>query len=171
MSTVASQNNHSVTTADLRASLVAGRTVSAMTWMVSSPTADGSVLLVNLPEGAAVHATFSDTGEERDITAWTADLILIGLAARTARTGWGDSIEVERVQVANVSLIGSEDFEVVFAHPSTGVTATYHWQDGAELLAEGIAEQLTAAVASDNAEIPDSFPVLPSTDPAQSPEN
>ncbi len=117
------------------------------------------MLLVNLPDGASVHATFADTGEERDITAWTADLMLIGLATRTTRMGWGDSIEVERVQVANVSLLGAEDFEAVFAHPATGVTATYHWRDGAELLAEGIAEQLTAAVAADNTEIPDSMPV------------
>lgn len=126
-----------------------------MSWMVSSPTADGSVLLVNLPEGAAIHAMFEDTGEERDITAWAADLMLIGLATRSTRTGWGDSIEVDRVQVANVSLIGADDFEVVFAHPTTGITATYHWVDGAELLAEGISEQLTAAVATGLVQVPD----------------
>jgi len=126
-----------------------------MNWMVSSPTADGSVLLVNLPQGASVHATFSDTGEERDITAWAADLILIGLAMRSTRAGWGDTIEVDKIQVASVELIGAEDFEVVFAHPPSGVTATYRWLDGAELLAEGISEQLTAAVAADIAKAPD----------------
>ena len=130
------------------------RTVCIMTWMVSSPTADGSVLLVNLPQGASVHATFSDTGEERDITAWAADLILIGLAMRSTRAGWGDSIEVDKIQVASVELIGADDFDVVFAHPPSGVTATYGWFDGAELLAEGISEQLTAAVAGDIAEVP-----------------
>jgi len=147
-----------------------------MTWMVSSPTADGSVLLVNLTEGVSVHATFADTGEQRDITAWVPDLMLIGLATRSARTGWGDSIEVDRVQVASVELIGAEDFDVVFAHPPTGVTATYHWIDGAELLAEGISEQLTAAIAADIAEVPADTSALetatvpeaePEVDPAQ----
>lgn len=141
-----------------------------MTWMVSSPTADGSVLLVNLTEGATVHATFADTGEQRDITAWVPDLMLIGLATRSARTGWGDSIEVERVQVASVELLGAEDFDVVFAHPPTGVTATYHWIDGAELLAEGISEQLTAAVVADIAEVPADTSALETgsgTDPVQ----
>ena len=126
-----------------------------MTWLVSSPTGDGSVLLVKLPQGASVHAKFVDTGEVRDITAWSADLILIGLAMRSKRAGWGDSIEVEKIQVASVELIGAEEFEVVFAHPPTGVTATYQWLDGAELLAEGISEQLTSAVAADIAVVPE----------------
>ena len=142
-----------------------------MTWMVSSPTADGSVLLVNLADGASVHATFADTGEQRDITAWVPDLMLIGLATRSARTGWGDSIEVDRVQVASVELLGAEDFDVVFAHPPTGVTATYHWIDGAELLAEGISEQLTAAVAADIAEVPADTPARETgTDTGPGPE-
>lgn len=129
--------------------------------MVSSPTADGSVLLVRLPEGAKITAAFADTEEERDITAWAADLILIGLAARTVRTGWSDSLTVERVQVANISLVGGDDMEVIFAHPNSGVTATYNWVEGVELLAEGISEQLTSAVAADNAEVPASPAELP----------
>lgn len=147
-------------TRTLRAQGQDPRTVVRMSWMVSSPTADGSVMLLRLPEGAKVHATFLDTEEDRDITDWAADLMLIGLAARTARTGWGDSLEVERVQVANVTLLGADDFEAIFAHPNSGVTATYGWSEGSELLAEGVSEQITSAVAADVAAVPESAPEL-----------
>jgi hypothetical protein len=131
-----------------------------MTWLVSTPY-EGSFVLVRLPEGAAVHVRFTDTGEVKDITQWMADLILIGLVTRAARGQMADTLDVDSVTVAELTLVGSEDLEAVFVNPGTNQTDALHWTASAELATVGIAEQLAAAVAHDNAAVPDTEPSQP----------
>ncbi len=121
-----------------------------MTWLVSTPY-EGSFVLVRLPEGAAVHVRFTDTGEVKDISEWMADLILIGLVTRAARGQMADTLDVDSVTVAELTLVGSEDLEAIFVNPGTNQTDSLHWTASAELATVGIAEQLAAAVAHDNA--------------------
>lgn len=128
-------------------------TVIKMNWMVSSPTKDGSVVIVKMSNGAKIHTEFHDTGESRDITSWAADLILIGLATRSNEVGWGDTQEGEKVEVATVSLLGTDEIEAVFAHPLSGVTASYNWKLASELLVEGIAQQLSTAIGENKVNI------------------
>lgn len=125
-----------------------------MTWLVSAPF-EGSFMLVRIPEGAAVHVRFSDTGEVRDITEWMPDLMLIGLVTRVARGQMSDSIPTDEVTVAELTLVGAEDLEAVFVNPGTNQTDSLHWTAAAELATVGIAEQLTAAVSHDLAESAD----------------
>lgn len=132
----------------LRARTGRSGTVAAMTWLVSAPY-EGSFMLVRLPEGAAVHVRFSDTGEVRDITEWMPDLMLIGLVTRVSRGELADTMATDQVTVAEMTLVGADDLEALFVNPGTNQTDSLHWAAAAELATVGIAEQLTAAVAHD----------------------
>jgi hypothetical protein len=141
----------------LRAHCRQSGTIRIMTWLVSAPF-EGSFLLVRLPEAAAVHVRFSDTGEVRDITDWVPDLMLIGLVTRAARAQMADTISLEQVTVAELTLIGADDLEAVFVNPGTNQTEALHWPAAAELVTIGIAEQLTAAVTLESTPDGDSSP-------------
>ncbi len=127
-------------------------------------------MLVRRPDGAAVHVRFSDTEDVRDITEWIPDLMLIGLVTRASRGQLADTVGPDQVTVAELTLVGAEDLEVLFVNPGTNQTDALHWPAAAELATVGIAEQLTAAVAHDLSEGADPEQLLGGNDsPANNP--
>jgi hypothetical protein len=130
------------------------RTVKDMRLLLSRAE-HGHHVFVRIVDGVRVVGHFDDDGSERDITEWTANLILSGLAAQHEVRAGLRGEPTETVEIAKVRLDGSEDgFIGWFLHLETGTVIEFGWHDAAELVGIGIAEEITAAVASD-IDVPD----------------
>lgn len=106
-----------------------------------------------MPPGARVVVTFVDEGEPRDITALAPDLALVGLSSRERELLGLEGAPVDVVQVADVALQGASPEQVVamYVHAPTGTALDFPWNELAELVSRGVADQVTAGVAHDAA--------------------
>lgn len=127
-----------------------------MPLLISSPNAENQVLILRLPQNTEIHVHFLDEESSRDLTPWSADLVLLGLSERHRRNLGLNPAPVEEVEVARIELHGGDHNEVsaFWAHPETQTAAELDWVELTELLGFGIASQITAGVAHEAADIP-----------------
>lgn len=146
------------------------RTVGEVTCFVSKPVAGGHLVVVDLPDDASVNALMLDEDEPRDITEWFADLVLLGLAARQDKITAGQPEPAEEVQVATVTVGGTspDAVRIIYVHHPSLAAASMDISDALAACALGIAHQITAGVAYEEAQTTDfdtEFSDLPTVGP------
>jgi hypothetical protein len=125
---------------------------------VSTPNDEGHVLIARISPGTRVVVTYDDTHEPQDITEWVADLALVGMAVQYERNTNQTLPPTNIVKMGRVSVVGAgEPPTFLYAHPLTGTASEYGWAVAAEVVALGVARQITAGVAFEVAaeELPD----------------
>lgn len=128
-------------------------TVPVVLTAVSQPVPGGHLVLFDAPAGTRVVASFVDQPDEtRDVTGWFADLVLLGLGARDEAAREGSPAPAEEVTVAQVSLDGDDDaVRVFYVHHPSGTATPVDVADALQACALGVARQITAGVAHDEA--------------------
>lgn len=127
--------------------------------VASSPNPAGHVVIVRVPGECRLTARFFDEPEERDLTSWSADLIVIGLAVRHERA-IGVSAEPtdpdDKVDVGEVRFDGDLDgASFVYLHQNSGTTVDFTAEEALTLAELGVSSQITAGVATEAADVPD----------------
>lgn len=133
-------------------------TIIEVPLLLSSPNPENQVLILRLPQSTEIHVQFLDEEHSRDLTIWASDLALLGLSERHKQNVGLSPQPSEEVEVAKIELRGG-DFNLVsafWAHPETQSAAELDWRELAELIGLGITSQITAGVAHEAADVPDS---------------
>lgn len=122
----------------------------------------GHLVMARLPDGAVFTATFVDEPAPRDITDMVADLLLTGAldAAEQSQTGRPDpdeQVTAARVSYQQPLLPGQTVPAASFtwAHLPTRQGGDFDPAEVLALLARGIAVNLTAGIAHEAADVPD----------------
>lgn len=116
-----------------------------------SAVVDGSMVVFRHPVGGTVRCAFHDDGSVRDVTAFVADLVLIGLFVRSRQLEAAEAAgDGERVEVASVELDGPADaYSAIYLHLPSRETAEIAPAEFVDLLTLGIAQQVEQAVVED----------------------
>lgn len=130
--------------------------------LFSSVRPTGHVAVVRLPDGAAFVARFLDDGTDRDVTGAVADLLLSGAldaaqASADGRPEPAETVEVVQVHYTEPLLPGQarEGGSFSWLHLPTGEAEDFDPQQVLRLVARGISVELTAGVAAEAADVPD----------------
>lgn len=131
--------------------------------LVSAPRPSGHLAVVRLPDGALFTARYVDDpdGQERDITALVADILLSGALDQVEAAAAGRPEPTEVVHAAAVAyreplLPGQVRAAASFTwlHVPTGDGGDFPAEDVLGLLARGIAVEITSGVAAEAADVP-----------------
>lgn len=125
-----------------------------MRMLVSHPHPSGLVAFIAMPDDATITVTFADDDQTRDQTDWAADLLLIGFVEWAERADVNNLIGPETVEVGEVTLVDADvdDVGVGVLSPPAGTGSLLDWPTAVEMIAAGIASQVTEGVAADLAD-------------------
>lgn len=137
-------------------------TVLKVKILLSTPNPQDHFLIVRLPEEALITIKFIDEVEPRDITPLSCDLALFGLDQNYRMELGIEVVPVEEFEVAKVQLLNATPDQVVciYANPTSGLTQDVDWEEFTRLLSIGTAAQITAGVAHEAVEAPDTIESL-----------
>lgn len=122
--------------------------------LTSTPSAAGHLVLIRLPEGAALILQDTD-GSRTDLTGWAADLLRIGMEdAAEARRGEqlapDEVVEVARVALEGDVLTAPATF--TYLHLPSGDWADMTPETAVQLISGGVRVQVTAGIAREAVE-------------------
>lgn len=155
----------------------AAASAAAVEWaspvVVSQPIPGGHVVAVHPSAGAEVVVRFADDGSVREVTAWAADLALVGLVATSQPgpdapdTPFGGgppdgAPTAPPVRVAEVSLTGP--VSALYLHPASSSGSWISPEFLVELVAAGAGRAIAAGVRLDPDAGPDVGPAVSGTD-------
>jgi hypothetical protein len=113
--------------------------------IASRPVPGGHLMVVRTTGDAEVTARFVDDGTVRPITAWCADLALVGLMVGADEPA--DPAPTDTVQVADVTVIG--DVVALYVHGPSASATEVEPDEFVRLVATGAARAITAGVAAE----------------------
>ena len=129
-----------------------GSIVPTMTAHASAVTKDGHLLVLRLPDGAAVVCDWVQEGTSGDVTGWFADLALIGWKDASEAAAERRPEPAETVQVAHLRLdppMAAALASVTYVHLPTQDTVEVPLAQALSFAGRGINVQITTGVAAD----------------------
>lgn len=123
----------------------------------SAVTTDGHLLLLRVPSGAAVLCDWLD-GNTADVTSWAPDLALTGWldlneVEQTGRREPAETVEVAKLRVAPEH--AAQDITATYVHLPTRDSIELTLEQVLAFASRGINVQLTAGIAHEAADLPD----------------
>jgi hypothetical protein len=123
-----------------------GTVIGVNNLVVAQPNPAGHVAVLRIPTGASIVAVFED-GSEQDLTSWSADLALIGLACQPSGDDPADSVQIAELHLRDA---GETSPTMMYVHPGTGTAAEYDWAMTLALIGAGVTAQITRGIEQES---------------------